>query len=64
MSSESGTGNITVQIGQVTPITAESPVSLSIDPRDAYLFAGNGERTVTARKHIHSDAKALPGAIA
>jgi multiple sugar transport system ATP-binding protein len=54
VSSESGTGNITVQIGQVTPIAADSPVSLSIDPRDAYLFAGDGQRTVTVRKASHS----------
>ncbi|WP_164825314.1 ABC transporter ATP-binding protein [Sinorhizobium meliloti] len=55
VSSESGTGNVTVQIGQVTPIAADSPVSLSIDPRDAYLFAGDGQRTVTVRKTIHSN---------
>ncbi|WP_028003443.1 ABC transporter ATP-binding protein [Sinorhizobium meliloti] len=53
--SESGTGNVTVQIGQVTPIAADSPVSLSIDPRDAYLFAGDGQRTVTVRKTIHTN---------
>ncbi|AEG57139.1 ABC transporter ATP-binding protein [Sinorhizobium meliloti] len=55
VSSESGTGNVTVQIGQVTPIAADSPVSLSIDPRDAYLFAGDGQRTVTVRKTIHTN---------
>ncbi|WP_192936184.1 ABC transporter ATP-binding protein [Sinorhizobium meliloti] len=55
VSSESGTGNVTVQIGQVTPIAADSPVSLSIDPRDAYLFARDGQRTVTVRKTIHSN---------
>ncbi|UIJ91406.1 ABC transporter ATP-binding protein (plasmid) [Sinorhizobium meliloti] len=55
VSSESGTGNVTVQIGQVTPKAADTPVSLSIDPRDAYLFAGDGQRTVTVRKTIHSN---------
>ncbi|WP_164830685.1 ABC transporter ATP-binding protein [Sinorhizobium meliloti] len=55
VSSESGTGNVTVQIGQVTPKAADTPVSLSIDPRDAYLFAGDGQRTVTVGKTIHSN---------
>jgi multiple sugar transport system ATP-binding protein len=55
VSSESGTGNITVQIGQVTPMAADSPVSLSIDPHDAYLFAGDGQQTVTVRKASHSN---------
>ncbi|WP_164822736.1 ABC transporter ATP-binding protein [Sinorhizobium meliloti] len=55
VSSESGTGNVTVQIGQVTPIAADAPVSLSIDPHDAYLFAGDGQPTVTVRKAIHSN---------
>ncbi|MGH0243291.1 ABC transporter ATP-binding protein [Sinorhizobium meliloti] len=55
VSSESGTGNVTVQIGQVTPIAADAPVSLSIDPHDAYLFGGDGQRTVTVRKAIHSN---------
>ncbi|RVG21976.1 ABC transporter ATP-binding protein [Sinorhizobium meliloti] len=55
VSSESGTGNVTVQIGQVTPKAADTPVSLSFDPHDAYLFAGDGQRTVTVRKAIHSN---------
>ncbi|WP_411036538.1 ABC transporter ATP-binding protein [Shinella sp. BYT-45] len=52
--SESGTGSLTVQIGQVTPVEAGGRVFLSIDPRDAYLFAGDGRQTVTARKPILS----------
>jgi multiple sugar transport system ATP-binding protein len=63
VSSESGTGNITVQIGQVTPVAAETPISLSIDPRDAYLFAGSENRTVTPGKAIHSDHKTATGAV-
>ncbi|WP_164816842.1 ABC transporter ATP-binding protein [Sinorhizobium meliloti] len=55
VSSESGTGNVTVQIGQVTPKAADTPVSLSFHPHDAYLFAGGGQRTVTVRKAIHSN---------
>lgn len=55
VSSESGTGNVTVQIGQVTPKAADTPVSLSFHPHDAYLFAGDGQRTVTVRKAIHSN---------
>ena len=52
VSSESGTGNITVQIGHVAGIDADAPVSLSIDPREIYLFSTQDERTITVRKPI------------
>ena len=52
VSSESGTGNITVQIGHVAGINADAPVSLSIDPREIYLFSTQDERTITVRKPI------------
>ncbi|NTJ10644.1 ABC transporter ATP-binding protein [Rhizobium lusitanum] len=52
VSSESGTGNITVQIGHVAGINADAPVSLSIDPREIYLFSTQDERTMTVRKPI------------
>ena len=53
VSSESGTGNVTVQIGHVTPVDASQEVALSIDPHEVYLFAGGGQ-TITARKPILS----------
>ena len=52
VSSESGTGNITVQIGHVAGIDADAPVSLSIDPREIYLFSTQDEQTITVRKPI------------
>jgi len=52
VSSESGTGNITVQIGHVAGIDADAPISLSIDPREIYLFSTQDERTITVRKPI------------
>lgn len=52
VSSESGTGNITVQIGHVAGINADAPVGLSIDPREIYLFSTQDERTITVRKPI------------
>ncbi|ACM30172.1 ABC transporter ATP-binding protein [Agrobacterium rhizogenes] len=52
VSSESGTGNITVQIGHVTGVAADAPISLRIDPREVYLFSANDERTITVRKPI------------
>ncbi|MBM7047534.1 ABC transporter ATP-binding protein [Rhizobium lusitanum] len=52
VSSESGTGNITVQVGHVAGINANAPVSLSIDPREIYLFSTQDERTITVRKPI------------
>ncbi|MGV1761385.1 ABC transporter ATP-binding protein [Rhizobium sp. A22-96] len=52
VSSESGTGNITVQVGHVAGINADAPVGLSIDPREIYLFSTQDERTITVRKPI------------
>jgi multiple sugar transport system ATP-binding protein len=52
VSSESGTGNITVQVGHVAGINADAAVSLSIDPREIYLFSTQDERTITVRKPI------------
>ncbi|WP_271022642.1 ABC transporter ATP-binding protein [Rhizobium sp. RCAM05973] len=52
VSSESGTGNITVQVGHVAGINANAPISLSIDPREIYLFSTQDERTITVRKPI------------
>ncbi|HEX8046469.1 ABC transporter ATP-binding protein [Rhizobium sp.] len=52
VSSESGTGNITVQVGHVAGIAADAPISLRIDPREVYLFSANDERTITVRKPI------------
>ncbi|HEY0122136.1 MAG TPA: ABC transporter ATP-binding protein [Rhizobium sp.] len=52
VSSESGTGNITVQVGHVAGVGADAPISLRIDPREVYLFSANDERTVTIRKPI------------
>ncbi|TIX90358.1 ABC transporter ATP-binding protein [Rhizobium sp. P44RR-XXIV] len=52
VSSESGTGNITVQVGHVAGINADAVVSLSIDPREIYLFSTQDERTITVRKPI------------
>ncbi|WP_267555111.1 ABC transporter ATP-binding protein [Rhizobium rhizogenes] len=52
VSSESGTGNITVQVGHIAGVNADAPVSLSIDPREIYLFSTQDERTITVRKPI------------
>ncbi|MDL2398225.1 ABC transporter ATP-binding protein [Rhizobium mayense] len=52
VSSESGTGNITVQVGHVAGIDADAPISLRIDPREVYLFSAKDERTITVRKPI------------
>ncbi|MQB41778.1 ABC transporter ATP-binding protein [Rhizobium sp. ICMP 5592] len=52
VSSESGTGNITVQVGHVAGIAADAPISLRIDPREVYLFSASDERTITVRKPI------------
>jgi len=52
VSSESGTGNITVQIGHVAGVAADTSISLRVDPREIYLFSESDERTVTVRKPI------------
>ncbi|MEK1928908.1 MAG: ATP-binding cassette domain-containing protein, partial [Pararhizobium sp.] len=53
--SESGTGNVTVQIGHVTADCADDAIGLSVDPRDVYLFSSGDQRTVSARKSIIAD---------
>ena len=50
--SESGTGNLTVQVGQITSAPAGGEVALSIDPSETYLFNADGQRTITARKSL------------
>jgi multiple sugar transport system ATP-binding protein len=50
--SESGTGDLVVQLGQVTPIAAEAPVGLRIDPAEVYLFSPEDGRRLTARKSV------------
>jgi multiple sugar transport system ATP-binding protein len=52
VSSESGTGNITVQIGHVAGVAADTSISLRVDPREIYLFSESDERTITVRKPI------------
>lgn len=52
VSSESGTGNITVQIGQTTAVQSGSPVRLKVDPDDLYLFTADTMRTISARKTV------------
>jgi multiple sugar transport system ATP-binding protein len=52
VSSESGTGNITVQIGHVAGVAADTSISLRVDPREIYLFSQGDGRTVTVRKPI------------
>ncbi|MCV9967651.1 ABC transporter ATP-binding protein [Pararhizobium sp. BT-229] len=55
VSSESGTGNVTVQIGHVTSVAAEAAIGLRIDSRDVYLFSSGDGRTISARKSILAD---------
>jgi multiple sugar transport system ATP-binding protein len=52
ISSESGTGNITVQIGHATGVRAETAIGLRVDPEEIYLFSTEDERTITRRKPI------------
>ncbi|MDR9821724.1 sn-glycerol-3-phosphate ABC transporter ATP-binding protein UgpC [Rhizobium hidalgonense] len=52
IASESGTGNITVQLSYVAPFTAEQNVALKLDARELYLFSSDGGRTLSARKTI------------
>ncbi|MGO4566058.1 ABC transporter ATP-binding protein [Rhizobium sp. 2YAF20] len=52
VSSESGTGNITVQVGHIAGVAADAAISLSVDPREIYLFSQGDERTITVRKPI------------
>ncbi|MBY5546207.1 sn-glycerol-3-phosphate ABC transporter ATP-binding protein UgpC [Rhizobium leguminosarum] len=50
IASESGTGNITVQLSYVAPFAADQNVALKLDPNELYLFSPDGGRTISARK--------------
>ncbi|KRB55190.1 ABC transporter ATP-binding protein [Rhizobium sp. Root708] len=52
VASESGTGNITVQLSYVAPFKHDQSVTLKLDPAELYLFAPDGGRTISARKAI------------
>ncbi|GAA3079130.1 ABC transporter ATP-binding protein [Rhizobium viscosum] len=52
VASESGTGNITVQLSYVAPFKADQPVALKLDAAELYLFAPDAGRTISARKAI------------
>jgi multiple sugar transport system ATP-binding protein len=52
ISSETGTGTITVQIGHVTAMAPDGEIGVSVDPRSIYLFAPDTGRTLTTRKPI------------
>ncbi|EJJ25206.1 ABC transporter ATP-binding protein [Rhizobium sp. CF142] len=52
VASESGTGNITIQLSYVAPFKAGQPVTLKLDAAELYLFAPDGGRTISARKAI------------
>ncbi|MBX5203157.1 sn-glycerol-3-phosphate ABC transporter ATP-binding protein UgpC [Rhizobium sp. NZLR1] len=52
IASESGTGNITVQLSYVAPFAAEQKVALKLDASELYLFSSEGGRTISARKTI------------
>ncbi|MBY5590935.1 sn-glycerol-3-phosphate ABC transporter ATP-binding protein UgpC [Rhizobium leguminosarum] len=50
IASESGTGNITVQLSYVAPFVADQNVALKLDANELYLFSPDGGRTISARK--------------
>jgi len=52
VASESGTGNITVQLSYVAPFAADQNVGLKLDASELYLFSPDGGRTISARKTI------------
>ncbi|MBY5346583.1 ABC transporter ATP-binding protein [Rhizobium leguminosarum] len=52
IASESGTGNITVQLSYVAPFAADQNVALKLDSSELYLFSPDGGRTISARKTI------------
>ncbi|MBC2804519.1 sn-glycerol-3-phosphate ABC transporter ATP-binding protein UgpC [Rhizobium ruizarguesonis] len=52
IASESGTGNITVQLSYVAPFAADQNVALKLDASELYLFSPDGGRTISARKTI------------
>ncbi|MBY3224795.1 sn-glycerol-3-phosphate ABC transporter ATP-binding protein UgpC [Rhizobium laguerreae] len=52
IASESGTGNITVQLSYVAPFAADQNVALKLDASELYLFSPDGRRTISTRKTI------------
>ncbi len=52
VASESGTGNVTVQLSYVAPFKIDQPVTLKLDATELYLFAPDGGRTISSRKAI------------
>lgn len=52
VASESGTGNITIQLSYVAPFKADQPVTLKLDAAELYLFTPDAGRTISARKAI------------
>ncbi|WP_163876957.1 ABC transporter ATP-binding protein [Rhizobium laguerreae] len=50
IASESGTGNITVQLSYVAPFAADQNVALKLDANELYLFSTDGGWTISARK--------------
>ncbi|MDV4177016.1 sn-glycerol-3-phosphate ABC transporter ATP-binding protein UgpC [Rhizobium brockwellii] len=52
IASESGTGNITVQLNYVAPFAADQNVALKLDASELYLFSSDGGRTISTRKTI------------
>ncbi|NEI53912.1 sn-glycerol-3-phosphate ABC transporter ATP-binding protein UgpC [Rhizobium leguminosarum] len=52
IASESGTGNITVQLSYVAPFATDQNVALKLDANELYLFSPDGGRTISARKTI------------
>jgi len=49
--SDSGTGNLTMQVNETVSIAPGESINIGFDIRDAYLFAPNG-RTITPRRHV------------
>ncbi|MFL5015579.1 MAG: ABC transporter ATP-binding protein [Rhizobium sp.] len=52
IASESGTGNITVQLSYAAPFAVDQNVALKLDSSELYLFSPDGGRTISARKTI------------
>ncbi|XYI02488.1 ABC transporter ATP-binding protein [Sorangium sp. So ce1128] len=49
--SDSGTGVFTIQIGEIKPFHAGTPITIGFDSRDAYLFNADGW-TLTSQKPV------------
>jgi multiple sugar transport system ATP-binding protein len=50
--SDTGTGNLTVHLPDVAQLPAGTPLRLTFDPADAYLFGGPAQLTLTPLKAI------------